>query len=149
MPIKPKASESSEAPQKKDAWDDVQHFKPVDFACTCDGLCDHKPRISMDLVGKLDLMHEEIGLPFMILAGTKCKAFNFKCRGTSTSALVPDQNGISHGVDLAIPDDSYRYKVVAAALSVGIKRVVLRRESVHLDDTPGAKESLRVDLARK
>ena len=133
----------------RNPWDVIQHFKPVDFACKCEGLCDHRPRISLELVAKVDAMQAEVGLPFTILAGTRCKAFNFKCRGTSTSALVPDHNGISHGVDLAIHDDSFRYKIVAAALSAGIKRIVLRRESIRLDDAPGAKESLRVDLSRK
>lgn len=147
--IKPKTSEISDVQPKKEGWDAIRHFKPVDFVCKCEGLCDHRPRISLDLVGKLDLMQAAVGLPITILAGTRCKAFNFKCRGTSASALVPDQNGVSHGVDLAIQDDSLRYKILAAAIAVGIKRIVLRRESVHLNDTPGAKESLRADLSRK
>jgi hypothetical protein len=144
----PKKMEVAERPPKQ-GWDAIEHFKPVDFVCKCDNFCDHKTQVSMDLVQKLDAMAEELGLPLQVLAGTRCRGFNLKCGGTTTSALVPGPSGFSHGVDLAIPDDSFRYKLVRAAMAAGINRIALRRESLHLDDTPGTKPSLRFDATRK
>ncbi len=129
-----KAGETDETLNKGLTWDDIKHFKPREFTCKCDGLCDHPVVISLDLVAKLDKIRDEIGRPISISSGTRCQRHNNKVGGKPLSAHMP-KNDISHGVDVKCSDSSLRFALLAAALPL-FKRIGISRNFMHLDDDP-------------
>ncbi len=118
----------------KTAWDNIKHFIPRDFACHCDGLCDHPVVISLETVAKLDKICDVIGLPIKVLSATRCERYNARVSGKARSAHVP-KNGVSHTAHVFCPDSSFRFAFLTAALPV-FNRIGIGKDFIHVDDDP-------------
>jgi len=117
-------------------WDDIRHFTPSDFMCRCEGYCDHKPRIDLSFVRKLDEIREQLGLPMSITSGTRCSAFNQRVIGGSpSSAHVPNGDGLSRAADITVPTAEYLHKILSLAFDMGITGIGIGKGWVHLEDT--------------
>ena len=116
------------------AWSEIKHFKPRDFTCKCDGFCDHADLISLDLVAKLDKIHDLIGVPFTVISGTRCPRYNRKINGAPDSPHLA-RDGESHAVHVRCPNASFRFTFLAAALPM-FKRIALGKDFIHIDDDP-------------
>ncbi len=115
-------------------WTDIKHFKPKEFTCNCEGLCDHPNVISPAVVAKLDKIRESIGIPIAITSGTRCERHNRKVGGKPQSAHIP-RKGVSYAVDVRCPDSSFRYTFLKAALPM-FNRIGIGKDFVHVDDDP-------------
>jgi hypothetical protein len=115
-------------------WNDIKHFVPRDFTCTCEGFCDHPVAISIDLVAKLDRMSDLMGRPIKILSGTRCERQNARIRGTRQSSHVPI-DGIGYAADISCTDAGFRFAFLAEALSM-FKRIGIGKNHIHVDDHP-------------
>jgi len=115
-------------------WDDIKHFVPKDFTCTCEGLCDHPSVISLEVVAKLDRISGLIGRPITVLSGTRCERHNARIRGTRRSSHVPT-NGIGYAADISCSDAGFRFAFLAAALPV-FRRIGIGKDHIHVDDHP-------------
>lgn len=135
-PIVESASENSasEASLPSPTWNDIGYFKPRDFTCRCEGLCDHPSVISMNLVAKLDAVRKLIGMPFTILSGTRCELYNRKVGGKPLSSHIA-KSGISHAADVLCPDAAFRFAFLTAALPM-FNRIGLGKDFIHVDDDP-------------
>ncbi len=139
-PKKPRAGAVSQEQTAKDdsrgptVWDDIKHFKPVEFTCKCEGLCDHPVVISMALVAKLDKIREEIGTPMKINSGTRCERHNKKVGGKQRSAHMP-KDQVSHAVDVHCPNSAFRFAFLAMALPM-FNRIGIGKSFIHVDDDP-------------
>ncbi len=130
----PKKVENSMPVSKPSHWDSIRHFKPREFTCSCDGLCDHPDVISPEFVAKLDEIRERIGLPVTVTSGTRCERHNRKVGGKPHSAHLP-KNGVSHAADIKCSDSAYRFAFLSAALPL-FKRIGVGKEFIHVDDDP-------------
>ncbi|MBM4327954.1 MAG: peptidase M15 [Deltaproteobacteria bacterium] len=115
-------------------WSQIKHFTPREFTCKCDGLCDHADRISTELVAKLDMIRERIGLPIIVISGARCERHNRKVGGKERSAHVP-RSGVSHAADVRCADTMFRFAFLAAALPV-FRRIGIAKDFIHVDDDP-------------
>jgi hypothetical protein len=133
-PKKTEAAAVDAAQQFNAGWAGIRYFKPRDFACRCEGLCGHPDVISPDLVTKLDKIQDLIGMPVILLSGTRCEKFNRKSGGRERSAHTV-KSGVSHAADIRCPDTAFRFAFLTAALPL-FKRVGIGKESIHVDDDP-------------
>jgi len=113
-------------------WSEIRHFTPREFTCKCEGLCDHADRISTELVAKLDMIRERMGLPITVISGTRCERYNRKVGGKEQSAHVP-WTGLSHAADIRCADSTFRFAFLTAALPV-FRRIGIGRDFIHVDD---------------
>ncbi|MGO9567267.1 MAG: D-Ala-D-Ala carboxypeptidase family metallohydrolase [Desulfomonilaceae bacterium] len=115
-------------------WSDISYFKPRDFTCRCEGLCDHPDVISRNLVAKLDKIQDLIGIPVTVISGTRCEKFNRKSGGRERSAHI-SKGGVSHAADIRCPDATFRSAFLTAALPL-FNRVGIGKDSINVDDDP-------------
>jgi hypothetical protein len=133
-PKKLEASVIDAAQQSSARWAGIRYFKPRDFTCRCEGLCGHPDVISRELVAKLDKIQDLIGIPVIVLSGTRCEKFNRKSGGRGRSAHTV-KSGVSHAADIRCPDAAFRFAFLTAALPL-FNRVGIGKESIHVDDDP-------------
>lgn len=108
------------APVSPEDW---QHFDLDEFACPCCG----RNNISHPFVGLLDQARELAGVPFRVSSGYRCQAHNRQVGGVRDSEHL-----IGLGADILTADSEARFIVVSAALQVGIRRIGLNGQFVHL-----------------
>ena len=102
-------------------WSEVKYFKAKEFDCP--------DKMDPDFIARLDLVRREAGVPFYISSD-----FRYK-----------DDRAHGHGVAVDITDDPYsdgitsqwRFKVVRAAMKIGITRIGVYDAHIHLDDWKG------------
>ena len=133
-PKKLEASVIDAAQQSSVGWAGIRCFKPRDFTCRCEGFCGHPDVISRELVAKLDKIQDLIGIPVIVLSGTRCEKFNRKSGGRERSAHTV-KSGVSHAADIRCPDAAFRFAFLTAALPL-FNRVGIGKESIHVDDDP-------------
>lgn len=128
-------------------WESIRYFKPRDFGCKCEGMCEHPITINMDLVRKLDTIQEAIGLPIKINSGSRCARYNAQVvHGSPVSPHVPDAEGVSYAVDIHCPNGNYAHKLIGAAFQQGIQHIGIGTGAtrgqyyVHLDISPRPEE---------
>lgn len=102
------------------SWDDIKYFEREEFKCKC-GKCSGFPiEPDMKMVQLMDKIREAYGKPITITSGVRCKEYNKKVGGISTSEhlkgraadfYIPGQNDTAIG----------RTKVVNKAYSLGAK----------------------------
>lgn len=127
----------TEKDSPRDFWANLKHFKPTDFRCRCDIMCDHQNIISEDLVTKLELLREAIGLPVKINSGSRCKRYNEGVvHGSPNSPHVPNGNGTTHAVDIHVPDNHYLYQLLNHSFLLGFSGIGIGKGWVHLEDIP-------------
>ncbi|GEM_PF-603163 len=133
-PAETKASEGPGKPDPASNWKDIEHFKPAEFTCKCEQLCDHAVAISTELVKKLDKVRDLMGIPITITSGTRCEKHNQKVGGKLRSAHT-QKHGTSHAVDVHCPNSAFRYAFLAAALPM-FNRIGIGKDFIHVDDDP-------------
>ncbi len=121
-------------PKEEALWADIKHFKPSEFTCKCQGLCDHPNAISPELVAKLDRIRDLIGMPLIISSGTRCERYNQQVGGKRGSAHVP-REAVSHAADIYCPDTGFRFAFLVAALPM-FNRIGMGKDFIHVDDDP-------------
>ena len=98
-------------------WDELDYFTPDEF--------DYPDEMNEEFLLVLDLVRERAGVPFVI-----------------TSDYRPgDPRAHGHGLAVDIADDqghdgissTFRFKVVRAALQMGVRRIGVYDKHVHLD----------------
>jgi uncharacterized protein YcbK (DUF882 family) len=115
-------------------WKDIGHFKPKEFTCNCQGLCDHQDLIDPELVVRLDRIRERIGKPIRITSGARCPRHNRKVGGAPLSAHLPLQN-TSYAADIFCPDNLFRREFLAGAIPL-FPRIGVGKDFIHVDLHP-------------
>jgi len=129
-------SKSESLEGKRLAWSDMKHFVPTDFTCRCESMCDHKSRIAMEFVRKLDMLREQLGLPVTVNSGTRCEAYQTKViNGSPNSAHCPNGDGVSHAADVRVHDGKYLHKLLSLVFEIGFSGIGIGKGWLHLEDT--------------
>jgi hypothetical protein len=129
-----KGMRRSSAENTVNSWNEINHFTPREFTCTCNGFCEHPSVISMELVAKLDRIRHQIGLPVTIVSGTRCERHNRRVGGNPRSAHLA-KNGVSHAADIQCPHPAFRFAFLNQALSL-FNRIGIGKDLIHVDDDP-------------
>lgn len=105
---------------------DLKYFSPEEF----DSPDLPGSHVNMDpqFLKLLDLCRERAAIPFKITSGYRTAERNKQVGGVENSSHL---KGVA--VDVAAPDSRTKYKIIQAALSVGINRIGCGSNFVHLD----------------
>ena len=114
---------------KIENWKGIKYFSPGEF----DSPDEHGSGKKMNIafIEKLEAIRKECGFPFLINSGFRTPAHNAMVGGKGESSHT---NGLA--ADIHIKTSSEMFKVLKAALSVGVKRIGVGKNFVHLDLDP-------------
>lgn len=94
------------------------------FVCHCCGQNFTDPRL-IQRIAEIEL---RVGEQLNVTSGYRCDSHNRKVGGSKTSSHMA---GLA--VDVACSGSRLRYRIVNAAISVGIDRIGIYRTFIHLD----------------
>lgn len=105
----------------------TEHFTKEEFDCKCG--CGTN-NISTELVNVLEIIRNGYG-PLVITSGCRCEAHNAREGGKKNSAHLR-----GYAVDIQCIVGNDRYRLIRAALGVGITRIGVAKTFIHLDVDP-------------
>lgn len=104
------------------------HFTSDEFACRCGcGFGTRPGDVSEVLLGELELVRDEVGVPLVITSGCRCNAHNEEVGGATNST-----HKLGEAADLAA-GWRIRRKLVAAGIRLEIPGIGVARTFVHYD----------------
>lgn len=100
-------------------FSNIKNFKPGEFK--------HPELMDQELVDKLDLLREKLGLPIHLSSSYRDPGHNAIVGG------VPDSQHLSgHAVDIILPADGlYHFNIVKLAYEVGFTGIGEKRQTGH------------------
>ena len=109
-----------------------RYFKEEEFVCSHTGL----NRIEPEFIKWLDGVREDAGIPFKITSG-----YRHSTHPIEAKKETPGAHNRGRACDIAATDSRSRFRIVAAALRAGCKRIGIAETFVHLDlDHHGSRE---------
>lgn len=105
-------------------WDIIHNFKKEEFICPCCGL----EKMDLRFILLLDSLREICGFPIKITSGYRCKAHNFVIGGKETSSHLKGK-----ACDIYCVDSVKRLAIINTALELGINRIGIGKDFIHLD----------------
>ena len=112
---------------------EMQHFTLDEFRCPC---CFRKLMDPHALV-TFDKVRDRAKVPMVVTSGYRCQAHNAKINGSTNSAHLRGLAG-----DFAIRVSSDRFRILEAALAVGVNRIGIGADFVHLDVDPSLPQAV-------
>ena len=114
----------------------TKNFDHSEVACKC-GECKGQARISHDLMLALQTIRDKLG-PLSINSGIRCSRHP-ESKDRPTSSHIPrdldDLEGkCGHAVDVNAENSRHKFKIVEAAIRVGIRRIGVGNSFIHLDN---------------
>ena len=107
---------------------DIKHFNLSEFDSPDEvGSGDN---MDISFIRKLDDAREIAGVPFKVNSGYRTPFHNTKVGGVKSSSHM---NIPCNAVDIHIGSSSERYKIMSAAIKVGINRIGIGKNFIHLD----------------
>jgi hypothetical protein len=101
-----------------------KYFTTKDFTCHCGcGLNNINP----SFYSILDAIREELGNALIAASGSRCLKHNAEVGGEN-----PSEHLDGDGVDVACQDSFARAVIIMKALSLGVKRIGIKKDSIHL-----------------
>jgi uncharacterized protein YcbK (DUF882 family) len=82
-----------------------------------------------EFLGKIDSVRGRAGIPFVVTSGSRCKQHNKDEGGKPGSEHLTGE-----GADIEADNGFKRWKIVTAAIAVGIRRIGVGDGFVHLGD---------------
>jgi len=104
----------------------MEHFRYDEFDSPDDpgsGVLMHTGFLSL-----LDKLRKKVGRPFVITSGYRTKAHNKAVKGYATSSHMEGR-----AADIAVPDSAFRFALLEAAIAIGITRIGIGSDFIHLD----------------
>lgn len=112
----------------------TEHFSRSEFACKCG--CG-KVIINHELVEKLESIRKLFGKSMIINSATRCKTHNTNVKGSPTSSHLS-----GYAVDIKCDNSTDRFNLIRLAIQEGIKRIVIYKTFVHMDNDPDKPQNL-------
>ncbi len=107
----------------------LKHFKIEEFDDPT--VPDTGIEMDSDLVYKLDAIREECNFPFLVTSGFRTREHNEELKAKANSAHTT-----GNAVDIFCTSGARRMRMVQVALSYNIKRIGVKKDCVHLDNSP-------------
>jgi uncharacterized protein YcbK (DUF882 family) len=105
----------------------TKNFNAYEFRCKC-GLCEASDnKMDMDFVKTLQEARDVAGRLLKITSGFRCSQHPESLKRPTSSHTL----GLA--VDIATPDSSSRHNIVRALIRVGLSRIGIGKNFVHVD----------------
>jgi zinc D-Ala-D-Ala carboxypeptidase len=101
----------------------MKNFNKSEFDCPCCG----KRQMDDIFLDRLDRARTEAGIPFVVNSGYRCENHNRTVGGKKTSDHL-----FGCGADIKAETGHIKYKIVRAAIMVGINRIGIGKTFIHL-----------------
>lgn len=111
--------------ENKIFWSSIPFFKEYEFRCKCG--CEFNC-ISHKLVEKLNKARFIADVPFVINSACRCRNHNVAVGGSVTSSHLK-----GFAIDIKVHNDSERFIILNALLTVGFKRLGVYKNFIHCD----------------
>lgn len=110
-----------------------KHFEALEFDCKCSDTSCSRTVIDMDLISKLDAVHEDLGCAVHITSGNRCAAYQKKLKeeGYETAVGI-SQHQLGRAADFRTNKHSGD-ELAAAARRAGFKAVGIGKRWMHAD----------------
>jgi len=118
-------------------WPTIKHFEPWEFDSP-DDKGSGVERMSLQLIQLLDSLRERCGFPFIISSGYR----SFKYNSTLPNASVQSAHIKGLAVDIVAQTSGEKFMIVKYALEIGIRRVGVGSNFVHLDTSTELPEQM-------
>lgn len=113
------------------------NFSRREFWCPCDQCSamdqDERPVTSIAMVAVLQRIREKFG-PVKVTSGVRCARHNAAIGGAAGSRHL---DSIADAVDIACHSSVDRYRLVALAITCGVRRIKVYPQHIHMDMKPG------------
>ncbi len=106
----------------------MKYFKLSEFDSPDD--TDSGDNMDIDFVRKLDEAREIAGIPFKVNSGYRTPFHNTKVGGVKDSSHIKIP---CCAVDVKAEDSRTRFLIISAAIKVGINRIGIGKNFIHLD----------------
>lgn len=114
-------------------WKYIKYFNEKEFACPCCG----QVEMNENFIFKLDSIRELADVAMPVSSGWRCYKHNLSVGGKPTSS-----HRFGYAVDIRVASSRTRYLLLEAALKLGIPRIGLGKDFIHLDVDPNKPGSL-------
>jgi len=105
----------------------TKNFNSWEFRCTC-GMCKASDnKMDVDFIETLQEARNVADRPLKITSGFRCAQHHLSLQRPTSSHTL----GLA--VDIATPDSSSRHNVVRALIRVGLSRIGIGKNFVHVD----------------
>lgn len=84
--------------------------------------------LNIQFIMLLDMARDEAKIPFIITSGFRTQEENTRVHGVSNSAHL-----LGIAADLKCNESDKRYKIITALLKVGMHRIGIYKEHIHVD----------------
>lgn len=112
----------------------TKNFSSDEMKCKCGcNICN----IDDVFMNKLQCVRDLVFMPLTITSGCRCPAYNKTCGGKPTSDHITTGFLKCEGVDIKCSVSGLRFKIIKAALKVGINRIGIARSFIHLGTARG------------
>ncbi len=117
---------------RRTTWDrnHMEYFTEKEFDCNC-GKCISKVRMSVALLRLLDNARHIALVPFHITSGIRCPAHNKAVGSKRTSSHLTGM-----AADIKCTSSAKRHAILYALMKVGMPRVGIREDFIHVDVDP-------------
>ena len=116
-------------PDKIESWKGVKYFSPGEFDSPDEPGSGKKMNIAF--IEKLDAIRKECGFPFIVNSGFRTPAHNAQVGGKGESSHT---EGLA--ADIHIKTSHEMFKVLEAAIKLGVKRIGIGKTFIHIDLSP-------------
>lgn len=120
-------------------WNEIQFFRPAEFACKCGRCKSDGTEMSLDVVNKLDQLRERMKIPLRVTSGYRCPDYNAQVSTTGRNG--PHTTGRAADIAVAGPD---AFRLVRHCTlggwftGIGVhQRGDHAKRFIHLDDLDG------------
>lgn len=94
------------------------------WACPCCGM----NIMDQSVMRIVELLQFVVRMAVRVTSGTRCKDYNHEVGGNLNSAHLTGK-----AIDIAPGDATERYKIISAAIALGIRRIGVAKDHIHLD----------------
>lgn len=120
-------------------WDQIEHFKPAEFACKCGDCGSDGTEMDMNFIYALEQLRERSGRAMIITSGYRCPAYNDRIASTGRDG--PHTTG--RAADISISGERAFHLVQQSTLGGWMTGIGINQKGphekrfIHLDDLNG------------
>lgn len=90
-------------------------------------------RMSQEFIDLLDKMRQQCGFAFVVTSGFRTEKHNAEIRADGKESVDNSAHESGLAADIQTEDGYHKYKLIETAIKLGIKRIGIGRNFIHVD----------------